>query len=157
MPAVTSTLTRLQIGNGASPELYATIAEILDIDGLKLSVNMHDTSSQSLTNPWMTQIPGLLKNEGISCQINFIPSDNTQRFDNTTGLAARALGVLFLNRTLKNYQLVFPAFPEDAIQFAAYVAEYQIKAVVDGVLRASIKLAPTGIPIFHTNAELNQG
>ena len=38
-----SVSTQVQIGDGASPENFVTIANVKDIDGMKLSGNMHDT------------------------------------------------------------------------------------------------------------------
>ena len=111
-----SVSTLVQIGDGASPENFVTIANVKDIDGMKLSGNMHDTSTHSLDTPWMTQIIGLLKNEGLVFPINRDPTDATQTFEAATGL-----GYIFKNRVRKNYRLVPGSFPMNAYVFTAYV------------------------------------
>lgn len=142
-----STNTLLQIGDGASPEEFVTIAEVGDIDGLKLSGNMHDTSTHSLGTPWMTQIIGLLKNEGVSFPMNFGPTEATHTFAAATGL-----GYIFTHRQLKTYRLIWPGFEENAVEFAAYVSNLGQAAPVDGILKANCTLSATGAPTFDVDS-----
>ncbi len=147
MAGFPSTNTLVQIESALTPSSFVTIAEVGDIDGLKLSGNMHDTSTHSLGTPWMTQIIGLLKNQGLSFPINRDPTDATQTFSAPTGL-----GYIFKNRILKRYRLVPGAFPMNAFEFDAYVSQYSEKSPVDGVYRADVTLSATGEPDFDVDA-----
>lgn len=130
--------TLLEKGDGASPEVFTTIAEVLDIDGVKLGLEPLDATSHDSPDGWIERIGGLLDGGEVSFSVNLIADDPTH--DETTGLESELVG-----RTKKNYQIVVNgASGPKTISFAALVTSYEVKAPVEGKLTADITLTISG-------------
>jgi hypothetical protein len=129
--------TLIQIGNGAPTEVFATVGELGDIEGLTVMRETHDASVQ--TSDWKVSIPGLKGMENVKFSINFDPSDATH--DHLTGLIKDVN-----DGTKRNFRIIFPDPGTTTYQFAAYVVNVAPKAPVDGVLTADVELLPTGDP-----------
>ena len=126
--------TLLKRGDGGTPEVFTTIAEVGDIDGPKLKAVMEDFTSHG-SGGYIENKPILKDGEKLKFPVNFIMSDPTH--DSTTGLMAD-----WKNATLSNYQLYFP--DTSGFAFAAYVEEIGIKAPVKGKLTAEVTLSVSG-------------
>jgi hypothetical protein len=130
--------TLIQIGDGGNPtEVFATIGELKDIEGLGIARETHDASVQ--TSDWMVSIPGLKRLENVTFGINFDPADPTH--DHVSGLIKDAD-----DGTKRNFRIIFPDPGTTTYQFAAYVVSVLPSAPVDGVLTAEVTLLPTGEP-----------
>lgn len=137
-PAINTYIKR---GNAASPEVFTTVAQVRSITGPGISANVVDITTHSATDPWRTKITTLLDAGDVSFEISFIPTDATH--DHTSGLLLD-----FENRTLRNWQMVFPDSGATTWAFQAYVSKFSVTAPVDGVLTAAISLTITGKPTF---------
>jgi len=132
--------TLLQQGDGGTPtEAFTTIAEVLDISGPGLSLGMEDGTHHSSTGGWREQIPTLLDGGQVSFDIQYDPVGATH--DASTGLIKD-----MEDKTLRNFQLVFPDSGSTTWSFAAYVAEFEPGAPVEGKLTASVTLQLSGQP-----------
>ena len=131
--------TLLKMGDGASPEVFTTIAEVTGIEVGKMSAKMLDMTNHSSEDGWAEKLPGILEAGQVSFDINFIPTATTH------GLSAGLLKML-QNRTLKNYRVTFPDSPATSWTFAGYVAEFHPSAPVDGKLSAKVTIELTGKP-----------
>jgi hypothetical protein len=136
--AISSFGTLLKMGDAASPEVFTTIANLGDIDGAELSSNMEDVTGHDSSGGYEEVIPeGVLNTGEIGFEINWVPGGSTHGA--SSGLVAD-----WKNKTKRNYQLVHPNSSTWA--FSGYVAKFQSKAPVRGVLRADVSIKLTGSP-----------
>lgn len=142
--AVAAIGTFLKAGDGGSPEAFSTVAEVLDITGPEGTLDQLDVTNHSSEGNFKEYIPSILDAGNVTFDMNMIQADSSQR----------KIHQDWLNRTKRNYQLVFPNDQSNApvadrtIQFAAYVARFSYTAPVAGVLRRSLTLRVTGAPSF---------
>ena len=129
--------TFLKIGDGAVSETFATIAEVLDIEGPDMALDTEEVTSHGSTNGWEESVGTILSGGEVSFEINFVPTEATH--DMTTGLQAD-----MINRTLRNFQLVYPDPGGNGYAFGALVTGFKPKAPVKGKLAADVKLKISG-------------
>lgn len=130
--------TFLKKGDGGSPETFATIAEVGDIEGPDMQLATEDVTHHGSTGGWDEVIGTILSGGEVSFPVNFLPSDATQ--DASSGLQAD-----MRNRTKRNFQLVYPDPGGNGFAFAALVTGFKPKAPVKGKLSADVKLKITGV------------
>ncbi len=135
--AISAFGTLLKIGDGGTTETFTTIAEVTNISGPKLSVNTIDVTSHSSTGKQF--ISGLKDGGEVTFTINFAPTGATH--SRTSGLLKD-----YENRTLRNFQLVFPDAGSTTWSFAALVTNFDAKMPVDGALTADVTLKVSGVP-----------
>lgn len=129
--------TLLKLGDGGGPETFTTIAEVRDIQGPSLTLNTEDATNHSSAGGWEEKIATTLAGGQVKFECNFIPGHATH---------SQAAGFIkdLKNKTLRNFQLVFPSATTWTL--AAYVASVEPKAPVKGILRADVTLEITGQP-----------
>lgn len=135
--AISSFGTLLKKGDGATPETFATIAEVQDIDGPDKSLATEEVTHHGSTGGWDEFIGTILSGGEVSFPLNFIPSDPTH--DGSTGLQAD-----MESRTKRNFQLIYPDSGNNGYAFAALVTGFKPTAVVKGKLSADVKLKISG-------------
>jgi|SRR6185369_8462708 len=135
--------TLLKLGNGASPEVFTTIANVGDLSGPGLQATVVDVTSHSTGVPWREKITTLLDGGDLSVPLYFIPSDTghkqllsifTEKNGTTNGL--------------RNYKLVFPDGAATTYAFSAYISKFSLKEPVAGVIEAAVTFTLTGQPTF---------
>lgn len=137
MDELSSFGTFLKIGNGGTPtETFATVVNVGDIEGPDMSLDTEEVTSHSSTDGWSEHIGTILNGGEVSFPINYIPGAATHDMD--TGLQAD-----MINRTKRNFQLVYPDVAGNGYAFAALVTGFKAKAPVKGALRADLKLKIT--------------
>lgn len=133
--------TLIKIGDGGTPtEVFTTIAELRDINGMGLQLGTHEAANQ--LSEWIAKVPGMLSIKPVTFQVNLIPDDPTH--DPTTGLVAD-----MRNRVLRNFQFVYPDTAGTIWEFSAYVVDFQGTAPMDGLLTADVTLDGSGEPTFQ--------
>jgi len=137
--AVSSFGTLLKIGDGGDPESFTTIAEVKDISGPSLSLATEEVTNHSSPAGFREYTGTLLDAGEVTFDINFIPTDSTHNA--STGLIAD-----MVNRTKRNFQLVFPDAGNTTWQFTALVTGFELSEPVEGTLSASVTLRITGQP-----------
>lgn len=137
--AISAFGTLLKIGDGGSPETFTTIAEVTNISGPSLSMNTVDVTSHDSTDGWREFVGGLLDGGEVTLDINFIPTDPTHSY--STGLLND-----MVNRTKRNFQLVFPDAGNTTWSFTALITAFEPSAPTDDKLSASVTLKITGKP-----------
>jgi hypothetical protein len=130
--------TLLKIGDGASPEVFAAIAEVKDINGPVLSREFAEFTHQQSASGYREYKPTFKNSGDVTFKCNFLPDDETQGF--STG------GLLKDNEdgTLRNFELVFPDTGATKAKFAAYVANISPGAPIAGALELNVTLRVTG-------------
>lgn len=137
--AVNAFGTLLKIGDGGGGEVFTTIAEVQNISGPSLSLEMIDVTNHSSTAGWKERIGGLLDGGEVTFDINFQPTASTHNY--SAGLVKD-----MVNRTRRNFKIVFPDGSSTTWTFSALVSKFQSKAPVNGQLSASVSLMITGQP-----------
>lgn len=130
--------TLMQIGDGATPEVYATIAEVLDIS-TNVRLNTEDATNHSSPNAWGEKIATIKEMDDITFQVNYIPDDTTH------GYSAGLMNDLD-DRTLRNFKIVFTDSATTEWIIPAYVAAIGPAMPVRGKLTASIVLSVASAP-----------
>ena len=129
-----------QIGNGATPEIFTTVAEVTNISGPGLSLEAVDVTSHGSAGAFREKVGGLLDGGEITLDINFVPTGATHK---------KAVGGLLYNmtqRTVNNYQLQFPDVGATKWIFPALVTGFTPENPVEGKLGASVTLTVAGEP-----------
>jgi hypothetical protein len=133
--AISSFGTLLKKGDGGSPETFATVAEVGDIDGPDTAVDMEDVTNHGSSGGWKEKIPTIIDGGSISFPLNLINTDVTHNA--TTGLQAD-----LKNRTKRNWRLVYP--DGSYHYFAGYVNKFKVGAKVKGALKGTVGIEITG-------------
>ena len=128
----------LKIGNGATSETFATIAEVRDIEGPELELEAKEVTSHD-SGGWREYIGTLLTGGEVSFDLNFIPTSATQSY--SSGLIED-----MVSRTKRNFNLVFSDTGATTWAFTALVTGFKPSAAVEDELAAEVTLQITGAP-----------
>jgi len=128
----------LKIGDGATSEVFTTIAEVKDIDGPELELEAKEVTSHD-SGGWREYIGTLLTGGEVSFDLNFIPTNATHSY--SSGLIDD-----MVSRTRRNFKLVFSDTGATTWQFAALVTGFKTAAAVEDELAAEVTLQITGQP-----------
>ena len=131
--------TLLKLGNGGTPETFATIAEVSDLKPPQIHQEALEATSHDSTDGWKEFQGGLLDAGEVTFQIFYQPTHATHSY--SAGMLKDAV-----NRTKRNFQLVFPDAGATTWTFAALVTAFNPSAPVDGLLTADITLKVSGKP-----------
>ncbi len=130
----------LKIGDGATSEVFTTIAEVRDIEGPELELEAKEVTSHD-SGGWREYIGTLLGGGEVSFELNFIPTNATHSY--TAGLIKD-----MLDRKRRNFQLVFSDTGSTTWKFAALVTKFAPSAGVEDELMAEVTLQLTGAPVL---------
>lgn len=123
---------QLQRGNGAGPEVFTTIGEVMSFSGPGGNATVIDASHAQSTAK--EKLMGL-KDEGqLSFEANLVPGDAAQ-----TGLRTDRN-----NRTLRNFKLILTDAGPTTLTFAAYVLGFAIAGSADDKITLSVTLEISG-------------
>ena len=126
------------MGDGAEVgETFTKIANVTNITGLGLSLDLTDVTTHDQAERWEEQVATVKRTGNCSLSIVYDPADGTH--DATIGLLAA-----IESKEAVNFELEFPDASEYA--FTAYVIGFTPTAPVAGALTADIQLKPTGAP-----------
>lgn len=138
--------TLFKFGDGASPEVFTTVAEVTNIDGPGLSRSIPEATHMESPNGYREYIAGLKDGEEVTLECNFLPHHATQ--DPSTGILS-----LFEDGARTNFQVVWPQFSPDVTwQFAGVVTAFQPSTPVDDRITISVTIKITGQPDFTGGA-----
>lgn len=133
----------LQLGSTAGDAgSFTTIAEVKDITGPAVSLDVIDVTNQSSPDQYEEIIPSIRRAGEVDFDVNFNPNNATH--NDTTGL-------LFIanNKVKRGYRLDLNN-GNHYLAFDAYCIGFQVKAPVAGVLSGTVKLRVTGKPRLMT-------
>jgi hypothetical protein len=123
--------TALQVSDGASPEVYTTIAEVLSLSGPELTAE--DIEVTNLDSTAKEYISGVPDGGSASFELNWISSaqQETLRDDVEAG-------------TARNYKIVFSTSPNTTASFNARCTEFSMTSDPNTQIRASATLKISG-------------
>lgn len=142
-PGQTVTGLLLQVGNAASPETMATIANATDVT-LPIISDVIDVTA--FCDQWHRKIPTLNDMGKIAFKIYWIMEESTHRNSLGGGTVGAGLRYLLINRLLRDYQFVYPDGNLSTDAFPAYVTMFSISGKVGSVFEAAIELTNSGAP-----------
>ena len=129
--------TLIKLGDGASPEVFTTIAEVTNIGGPEIEQDSLDVSHHGVD---YKQFVGGLKDGGeVALELNYLPADGTHN-------AATGLLKDLNDGVLRTFQLVFTDTSLTTWVFSALVTRFAPGAPVDGKLGLSVTLKVSGTP-----------
>lgn len=148
--------TLLQVGNGQSPEIFNSLANLGDITGPGTAGNVVDvTSHTSVSAPWRQKIVTLLDPGTITFPLYYVPSSGAASGAGTFEghNFASGLGRLFVNRGLSpgvpyNWKIVYPDGAGTFDEFQGFVSKVSKKMPVASVLTMDAEIVVTGVPSF---------
>ncbi|MBA2627186.1 MAG: hypothetical protein H0U85_04185 [Gemmatimonadales bacterium] len=132
--------TLLKRGNGATPEVFTTIAEVKSITPPQADADDVDVTHMESPGRSREFIQGLTNPGEASFEVNWIPDDPTQ--DHLTGLLADQQA-----GTVRNWQIVLPAGLL-TWGFRGYVKKFNPDIPTDKELKASVTIKVSGASTF---------
>lgn len=131
----------LQVGNGQSPETMNTVANVEDF-ALPLTAKTVETTNVGDT--WVRRVATLLDMGKIAFTVFWIMEEITHR--NSALNNVKGLRYLFAQRTLADWQAVYPDGNSSTDAWPAYVTTFSISGKVGDVFKAAIDLSNSGAP-----------
>lgn len=132
----------LQLGDAAGQGgSFTTVAEVKDITGPSVSLDVIDVTNQDSPGGYEEIIPSIRRAGDVDFDVNFNPTNGTH--DGTTGLV-----YLANNKVKRGWRLQLQDTGNHYWGFDAYVVGFQTKAPVAGVLTGTTKLRITGQPLL---------
>lgn len=125
----------LKIGNGASPEVFSTILENVNIDPPFDAADIIEVTNHDSPGGYKEFTPTLLDAGEISGEGNFV-------FDSTQTSVRTAL----TGKTRTNFQFVVPLSTPKTCSFAAIVTQWAPKTPLKDRMTYQFKLRVTGQP-----------
>jgi hypothetical protein len=132
--------TLLKRGNGASPEVFETIAEVTSINPPQMESEDVKVSHMESPGGYHEYIPGMREAGEVSFEINFLPAHATH--NGVTGLAANHRA-----RTVHNWKIEL-AGGGAVWSFPGYVKTFNVQIPVDDKVSASVSIKVTGEPLL---------
>ena len=132
--------TLLKRGNGASPEVFETIAEVTNINPPQMESEDIKVSHMESPGGYHEYIPGMREAGEVSFEINFLPGNATH--NGTTGLAAD-----HRTRVVRNWKIEL-AGGGAVWTFPGYVKTFNVAIPVDDKVSASVSIKVTGEPLL---------
>ena len=131
----------LQRGNGASPEVFATVANVTTLSAAGVTVNMIDATHLDSPDFYAEFIPGLKTASEWTLTIQYDPSDPT--LNGTTGMRKQ-----MEDRTISTYRINTVAIDlEVSLEADCYVSELgNIEISPEAIMTQSVTLRPSGKP-----------
>jgi len=130
--------SQLQLGDGASPEVFSAIAEITELSGPKMERDAIEVTNHQSADGYKEFIAGMRDGGEVTIKANWLPNNATQ--DETTGLNSK-----FNLNTTQNWKIILPSSIA-TISFAGFLTAFEPDTPLteQGVLDCTIKV--TGKP-----------
>lgn len=129
--------TLFKSGNGASPEVFATLAEVTAITPPAMARDTVDASHEESPGAWREFIAGMKDGGEVSLELNFVPGGSA---------AAALMAELDLDgpQATKNRQILFP--DGSYFSFAGILTAFEPDAPLDDKMSGSATFKVTGKP-----------
>jgi len=134
--------TQLRVGDGQNPENFTHIAEVRSISGPTLTSDILDVTSHESQGGIREFKAGLIDPGELTFMIAFQPGEPTH--DAKAGLQSD-----LLNRTVRNFELVFPPPIGFTWGFQGIVTGLPVNFPIDEVITADVTVKVTGLPDFE--------
>lgn len=126
--------TLLKAGNGATSETFTTIAEVRNIGGPNITLELLEATHMESPTGFREWLPSFKDGGEVPFEVNFLPANSGHKAI-TTDIA---------NRTRRNFKIVWPNTAATTWSFSGYYTQFQPSAGVGDMLSASITIKITG-------------
>jgi len=131
----------LSRGDGASPEVFTKIAELIDLSTPSMTKDQVEATHTDSPDSFREFIPGLKDGGEFSATVNFLPGNATQ--NNDSGGAIND----FINQTAsRNWRITFPGSPTMTWTFKATVIGLQVNTPMDDRMTMEVNFKVAGAP-----------
>lgn len=120
--------TLVQLGDGASPEVFTTIPDVGDIDGPSEEAEEIDVTSHSSANATREFIAGLRDAGELNFPINLDYNNATHAL----------LKTLYGSGAVRNWRIVIPTSPTSTLSFSGYVRVFSHSFGVNAQVLANV-------------------
>ena len=131
--------TTFKRGDGADPEVFATIAGVHSIGGPGLELETEDATAHDSPNAWEEVVATIKRSGEVSLELRWDPGDSGHQ-DLLSDLNSRAK---------TNYQIEWPDSGNSTWDITGFVTGFEPEADFDGVLGTSVTIKLTGEPTFN--------
>jgi predicted secreted protein len=128
--------TQFQRGDGAEPEVFATIGEATNISGPGMSRETIDVTSHDSPNRFMEWVGGLVDGGEVTFTVNWDPSIHMPLKDD------------FQDPLPRNYRIALPTPPGGQWEFAAFIIGMEHEYPHDDKMSADFSFKISGEPDF---------
>lgn len=122
---------------GGLAESFTTIAQVRNISGPGMSLDVEDVTTHDSTGAWEEVVATVLRSGEVTLDLVWDPATPTH--SNGVGLLA-----VMPRRATRNFKVIFPDAASTEWSFAAEVVSFEPDAPHDGALTASVTLKLTG-------------
>lgn len=132
--------TLFQIGDAATPtEGFTTIAEITALSGPGFALDMIEMTHHTSPGGWEEFVGGILRSGEVTFSLNFHPTEATHSY---------AAGLLkdLVDRTLRNFKMIFPDAGTTTWSFSGLVSGFEPSEDPDDKLAADVTVKLSGQP-----------
>ncbi len=133
---------RLLKGDGASPEVFQDVLEVIDINPPGLTRNTVQTTHHLSPDGYHEFIAGFKDAGEVAFTVNWVPDHPTQ--NEVTGV----LG-MFENGQRGNFKMVIPTLPREVWQFRAMLTNYSPATPLEDRMTCDITLKISGRVNFN--------
>ena len=133
--------TLLQRGDIATATNFATVAEVRNIDGPKLTKDFKEATHMQSPNGFREYVGALKDGGSVTFTVNFVPSDGSQ--DALTGLIYD-----FTNNVKRYWREVWPTTPNYTVTYLAEVQDLDPKTPADDVMTMDVTIKISGSPTW---------
>lgn len=125
----------LQLGDGATPEVFTSIAEIVELTPPQMSRDEIDVTSHSSSDGYREFIAGMRDGGEVSFRANWLPTDATH--DGATGLLET-----FNDNATHNWKIILPNTLA-TISFSGFLTAFEPDTPLEeqGQLSGTIKVS----------------
>lgn len=128
--------TQFQRGDGAVPEVFATVGEATNISGPGMERETIDVTSHDSPERFREWVGGLIDAGEVTFEVNWDPSLHVPLIDD------------FQDPIPRNYRIVFPAPPGGRFTFAAFITGMDHEFPHDDKMAADFTFKISGKPVF---------
>lgn len=135
--------TLLKKGDGASPEVFTAIPEILEISGTPGGTpDIIDVSNHDTADFYREEITGLITTTELTCRANYRGGGSA------ANTVVHALETQMAAGTVANFQIILPTDTPETVSFAARVRSWQIVTPINEQMRVEFTLKTSGAPVW---------
>jgi hypothetical protein len=132
---------KLSRGDGASPEVFTEVAEIIDLTTPSMTKDQVEATHTNSPDGFREYIPGLKDGGEFTASMNYVPGNATQ------GNASGGLLNDFINDTAsRNWRITFPGSPAMTWTFKGTPISYMINTPLDDRATIDVSFKVGGAP-----------
>lgn len=134
--------TLLQVGDGATPEVFTTLAEVKDISGPTLSRDTEEVTHHLSPDQFKEKVATLKEAGEVTFDMNYLPGNPTQSM-------SAGLGQDYKDGTVRNIKIVFADVGSTEWILPSIVTGWEPDSPVGGSFDCSVTLEVARAPTLN--------